>query len=328
MSGVVSDSAFPESPSGRDAWILSHRPNLDELRRSLPVDRPGAWMWEVEPGGLEGDRRVLTVFLTNRECPWRCLMCDLWQQTRPDRVPVGAIPQQIDFALNAAGPVSRGAMLKLYNAGSFFDPGAIPISDHGAIAERCRGFETVVIECHPSLVDERVERFAELIRPVRLEVAMGLETVHPEVLPRLNKRMTPDGFSSATKRLVAAGISVRAFVLVQPPFLPAAQAVAWAARSAEFAFAAGVSVVALIPTREGNGALEALRRSGDFNPPTMTLFEDAVDAVHRRGGGRILADLWDLERFSDDPTTFAARRDRLDSMNRCQQLLPRIPVGG
>ncbi len=285
-------------------------------------------MWESEPGDLAVERPVLTVFLTNRECPWRCLMCDLWQKTRPDRVPIGAIPRQIDFALNAAGTIPSGAMLKLYNAGSFFDPGAIPAADHAAIAERCRGFETVVIECHPSLVDERVERFAERIRPARLEVAMGLETVHPEVLPRLNKRMTPDDFARAAKSLVTADISVRAFVLVQPPFLPATEAVTWAVRSAEFAFACGVSVIALIPTREGNGALEALRRLGDFNPPTLALFEDAVDAVHRSGGGRILADLWDLERFSDDPTTFALRRDRLDAMNRCQKILPRIPLGG
>jgi hypothetical protein len=25
------------------------------------------------------------ILLTNKECPWRCLMCDLWKNTRPGR---------------------------------------------------------------------------------------------------------------------------------------------------------------------------------------------------------------------------------------------------
>ncbi len=40
-----------------------------------------------------------TVFLTNRECPWRCLMCDLWRNTTIETVPAGAISGQIDYAL-------------------------------------------------------------------------------------------------------------------------------------------------------------------------------------------------------------------------------------
>ena len=36
----------------------------------------------------------------------------------------------------------------------------------------------------------------------RLEIAMGLETVHPEVLRRLNKRMTLDDFERATTFLL------------------------------------------------------------------------------------------------------------------------------
>ena len=46
------------------------------------------------------------VFLTNRECPWRCVMCDLWKNTLAESVPIGAIPAQIDFAL-ARLPATR-----------------------------------------------------------------------------------------------------------------------------------------------------------------------------------------------------------------------------
>ena len=79
---------------------------------------------------------VATLFLTNRECPFRCLMCDLWRNTTDTRVPPGAIPQQIDYAL-ARLPAARH--IKLYNSGNFFDHQAIPPEDYAAIAERVRG---------------------------------------------------------------------------------------------------------------------------------------------------------------------------------------------
>jgi uncharacterized Fe-S cluster-containing MiaB family protein len=55
---------------------------------------------------------------------------------------------------------------------------------------------------------------------VRLEVAMGLETVHPDALERLHKRMTVDQFADAASRLVRSGVTVRVFLLIAPPFVP------------------------------------------------------------------------------------------------------------
>ena len=43
--------------------------------------------------------RAATLFLTGSECPWRCVMCDLWRYTTLEDTPVGAIPHQIADAL-------------------------------------------------------------------------------------------------------------------------------------------------------------------------------------------------------------------------------------
>ncbi len=318
-------ASYPATPGERDAWIMGHRPNLDPQRAALLLDRPAGTLIEEEPDERGNLQRSLTVFLTNRECPWRCLMCDLWQHTTLHSVPVGAIPRQIDSALTAA----EGAFdqLKLYNAGSFFDAGAIPTADHPAIADRCRNFSRLVVECHPSLVGERILRFRDQLETTRLEIAMGLETAHPDVLAKLNKRMTSEDFARAATFLRTHGIDLRVFLLVKPPFLNDASALEWAVRSVEFAFASGANVVSLIPTRLGNGALEALARSGDFAPPALSLYEQAVDAAFAQvqGRGRLFADLWDLERFSDEPSTFPQRYARLEEMNRRQRVLPRIP---
>ena len=63
-----------------------------------------------------------------------------------------------------------------------------------------RGFERVIVECHPAFVSERCVAFRHLLGG-RLEVAMGLETAHPEVLEKLNKRMTLEQFAAAASFL-------------------------------------------------------------------------------------------------------------------------------
>jgi radical SAM enzyme (TIGR01210 family) len=249
-------------------------------------------------------------------------MCDLWRQTTLESVPPGAIPRQIEFALSLV-PGAPG--VKLYNAGSFFDPGAIPEVDLPRIAELLRSRERLIVECHPKLVGPKVTRFAKSLGTVRLEVALGLETAHPPTLERLNKGMTLEDFSEAVGFLRSAEVDVRAFVLVRPPFLDETEAAYWAAESARFAFDAGATVVSLIPTRLGNGALDALAAEGRFSEPGLGLVEEAMDRALGLGRGRVFCDLWDLERFGKSAPGFAERRARLESMNRAQRVLPRIP---
>ncbi|MBN8247570.1 MAG: radical SAM protein [Verrucomicrobia bacterium] len=320
----MSSTEDPGGESGaggsRGAWILERRPDLSAQRRALPVDRPQGWIEEWEPDATGSPQRFLTVFLTNRECPWRCLMCDLWRHTTLDPVPSGAIPQQIRVArASVSGPYG----LKLYNAGSFFDPGAIPVEDHPEIARILRDCRRVVVECHPRLVGPRVTAFARRLAPGALEVAMGLETANPEVLAKLNKGMTVADFVAAAGFLRDAGIGVRAFILVKPPYLDAAAALDWAVRSAQVAFESGADVVSLIPTRGGPGVLDDLARLGDFSEPTLDLFEAAVEGALSLRMGRVFADLWDLQRFGGGRTDFPARKSRLAAMNAGQRVLPR-----
>src|SRR3954471_2896439 len=79
----------------RDRWILERRP----ARNLLDPWRPYAFLVERE-AGVGGELvEVATLFLTNRECPYRCLMCDLWRNTLEETVPEGAVAAQIAFAL-------------------------------------------------------------------------------------------------------------------------------------------------------------------------------------------------------------------------------------
>jgi radical SAM enzyme (TIGR01210 family) len=310
-------SLYPETAAERDRWILSQRPE----RHVLNPRQPYAFLVEEERAASGEVVPVATIFLTNRECPWRCLMCDLWRNTLTESVPAGAIPEQIEFAL-ARLPTAR--QIKLYNSGSFFDVHAIPPEDYGAIAADVACFDRVIVESHPSLVGDRCLRFRDLLS-APLEVAMGLETVHPTALERLNKRMTLEQFVGAADRLRQNAIDLRVFILVQPPFVRKDEALHWSQRSLDFAFNCGATAATLIPTRAGNGATDRLMQSGDFVPPGLQTVENALEYGIDIKRGRVFVDLWDIQRVATCPQCREQRIARLASMNRSQQPGSAVP---
>lgn len=299
-----------------DSDILALRP----VKRRLDPWKPYAYF--VEPERMASGRveDVATLFLTNKECPFHCTMCDLWKSTLDERVPLGAIPAQIEYALERL-PAAKH--IKLYNAGNFFDAQAIPPEDHSAIIERVQHFETVIVENHPRMTDEKCVRFRDRLG-TRLEVALGLETIHPEILPRLNKRMTIEDFDRATDLLVQHSIDVRAFILLKPPWLSEQDGVEWAIRSLTHAFSRGVGCCSVIPTRAGNGFMDQLQTSGEFLPPTIASLEDVMERGLAISSGRIFVDLWDAQKFCDCPQCGQMRIERLHRMNLSQQTESRI----
>lgn len=276
----------------------------------------------VEPE-RQADGRVLdvaTIFLANRECPFRCVYCDLWRHTLDEPTPAGAVPRQMDVALARLPPAS---VVKLYNSGNFFDAAAIPPSDWPAIADRVQPFERVIVENHPLLTDERALRFRDRLGSP-LEIAMGLETVHPEVLAQMNKRMTLDDFARAARFLVKHDIALRAFVLLRPPFLSEDEGIEWALKSIHFAFDVGATCVSVIATRAGNGAMDQLQADGWFSPPKLSSLEHVLASGIETQRGRVFADTWDVARFADCSRCATARVERLRQMNLSQTILPQV----
>jgi len=306
-------------PVFSDEEILAARP----ARNPQDPWQPYAFFVEPERADRGHIEDVATVFLTNRECPFRCLMCDLWKNTLTDSVPPGAISAQIDHALSRLPPAAH---LKLYNSGNFFDPGAIPPGEYPAILDRAAGFRTLIVENHPRLCGARLFDFHEQLqsRGVQLEVALGLETIHPDVLPRLNKQMTTDDFADAARRLRSAGIRLRCFILLKPPFLDEREGVEWALKSIDFAFDHGVSCCAVIPTRDGNGLMEQLARLGHYEPPQFCSMEEVLERALAEPRGRVFMDVWDAGRFTNCEACAPQRIERLRRMNLSQRIEPAV----
>ena len=152
------DGSVPETSLCPDAGVSRQRQRARPLRPRSAARDPAA----ATPGATrasssrtsDGDdghiARTATVFLTGRECPWRCAMCDLWQYTTADDTPRGAIPAQVAAAREELRAASEDVtLLKLYNAGSFFDPRAVPEPDYDDVAAALAGLARVVVESHP-----------------------------------------------------------------------------------------------------------------------------------------------------------------------------------
>ncbi len=304
-------------PFYKDAEILAARPP----RNVLDPRRPYAFLVESEQNAHGKVVDVATLFLTNRECPFRCLMCDLWKNTLTESVSPGDIPAQIRWALKQLPPARE---IKLYNSGNFFDRKAIPPADYPAIAELVRGFETVIVENHPNLCGDLCRRFRNLIAPAQLEIAMGLEACHPEVLARLNKRMTLNDFDRAADFLQESGIHLRVFLLLKPPYLEEAEAVEWTLRSLRYAFDRGAGCCSVIATRAGNGIMDLLQAQGHFSPPRGASLEHVLEEGLQQQRGRVFVDLWEVEPFFDCAHCRSQRIERLREMNLRQNVLPPV----
>lgn len=299
-------------------------PSAEDRRlRALRPPKPAVDVWRpldvvVEKERLPGGRIAAstTLFLAGRECPFTCVFCDLWRFTTDAPTPQGAIPEQIRLGLERAADLEQAVhtdgprLVKLYNASNFFDSGSVPKADDAEIARRVADFDRVVVECHARLVGRRCFEFAERVDG-RLEVAMGFETAHPDAFRRLNKGADLQDLRRASTALKAAGLGLRAFLLLDPPFVPVSERRAWLLRSVEDALDQGASTVWLIPMRGGSTEMSRLEAQGDFTPPTLERIEEAFDEARRLDPEAVRLDTWDLAGLTTDPDRDGARLERL-----------------
>jgi hypothetical protein len=294
---------------------------VDRRIRGLRSPKLAVDPWHAHGTEIDEERRpngkierALTIFLAGAECPFTCSFCDLWRWTIAGPTPPGALPAHLRSALESLKGSAPPDRLKLYNASNFFDTRAVPADDVPTIASLTAHFAGLTVESHASMVGATTLELAGQIAG-RLEVAVGLETIHPTASTQLNKRLELTTFERAADFLARHEIDLRVFVLLGAPHIPVAESVEWTVRSVEYAVRRGASVVSIIPVRGGNGELERLQSLGLFTPPTLSQLEAALDRCLTFAPAVVAADLWDAERLVDCSACGPARIDRLRRIN-------------
>lgn len=306
--------------------------NLSAADRRIRALRPPRQ--QVDPytafgSTVEQERRpdgtieqTLTVFLAGAECPFTCSFCDLWRYTIDGPTPPGALAHQLRSVLESVD-IPRIDRLKLYNASNFFDPRAVPAQDVHEIAELARGFRYVTVESHASTIGERALTFTAEIG-ARVEVALGLETIHPLASRQLNKKLDLTRFDRAVGFLRDNDIDVRVFALLGAPHVPRAESIDWTVRTVEHAAERGAAVISVIPVRPGNGELERLGALGEFFPPSLRDLEEVIARCAHLTPAVVAADLWDVEGLAAPECCRSLRGQRLRRWNLDGNLAPRV----
>ena len=197
------------------------------------------------------------------------------------------------------------------------------MEDLPRIAALAQPFSAVTVESHANTVGPLTVEFAELLA-AKLEVAIGLETIHPLAAEHLNKRLEVSRFDRAAAFLAEHEWDLRVFVLLGVPYVPDEDSIEWTFRSAEYAAACGAKRIALIPVRGGNGEMERLEALGYFTPPTLVQLESALERCLKLAPALVSADLWDVERLPACGTCRERRIHRLRQMNLSGRFEPPV----
>lgn len=287
------------------------------IARPAPADADVAIEREIEifPDGRP--RTIGTAFLRNGRCPLACVYCALYRQAGDAPVDGPEIAAQIRNA-RARLPEAKG--WKLYNASSLFEPRSIRQSDAdlAAIAGSVADLDLVVVEAR----SEQAARAPAFAREIggHLEVAIGLEVADDGLLRRLGKPTTIARFCEAAAILRDHDVLLRAFVLVQPPFVRGEDAAALARATFDLAVSAGARVVSLLPVVSEHAPMERLRASGDFREISAQDYFAIVSSCVARGGALVLAVPSALARLPGCETCRGARVAALEELNQTGRL--------
>lgn len=258
--------------------------------KRLPSQLEAVWKEKDLVDGKVAD--ALVMIMRTSGCCWAktggCTMCGYRTASLPE-VTADDLNKQIDQALSRFDNVP---FVKIYTSGSFFDEREIPAAVRDRIFQEFGGCRRILAESRPEFLT------ADTVgsMPKSMTVALGLESANEEVLRTcINKGFTAQQSKAAGERLKAAGLGVRTYLLLKPPFLTEDAAIADTVASARFAdsFSDEISVN---PLNIQHGTyVERLWKRGEFRSPwiwsLIEVMKQLSGTVHARlmsspsGGG-------------------------------------------
>ena len=195
-----------------------------------PSDLETLWKESDMSDGRKVDAMV-AIMRTNG-CVWAktggCTMCGYRTASLND-VTVDDLMSQVDKMMSR---YKGEPFVKIYTSGSFLDENEIPVPVRERIFREFAGCERLLFESRPEFITEEV--LATL--PKNVTIALGMETSDPEVMEKcIRKGFTPDDSQRVGRMIKAAGLKVRTYLLLKPPFMQESRAIDSAVESVLFA---------------------------------------------------------------------------------------------
>jgi archaeosine synthase beta-subunit len=278
-----------------------------------------AWTEDEFLDGKPVKAKVL--ILRTRGCTWDyqhgCTMCGYFNDTAHRKVTAEQLIAQYQ---RLEPQLKDEQVLKIYTGGSFTDPAEVfPEAQDAILSAASRKVKKITVEARPEYCPtDRMKHIAQLVgaNGCTFEVGIGLESSSDLVChTAINKGYGFAEFVEAAKNCRAAGVKVKAYLLLKPPFLTEDETVEDIVQSIKDA-APYSDILSVNPTNVQKFTLvEKLFENREYRPPWLW----SVVEVLRRGkpfaGQAIL---------KSDPVGGGQRRGA-HNCGRCdQELLKRI----
>jgi archaeosine synthase beta-subunit len=230
--------------------------------KRLPSELETLWKEKDLSNGKVVDAMVM--IMRTSGCCWAktggCTMCG-YRQASVREVTVEDLNKQIDQAISK---YKGEPFVKIYTSGSFLDEKEIPGSVRDRILNEFSGCERILVESRPEFITPGTLS----VMPKTMTIALGMESADPDVLSiSINKGFTQEDSRRAGMAIKDAGLNVRTYLLLKPPFMTERMAINDVVRSARFAdpFSDEVSINPLNVQR--GTYVERLWRRGEFRSP-------------------------------------------------------------
>jgi len=229
---------------------------------------------------------AMVMIMRTNGCAWAkkggCSMCG-YRSASVRGVTEEDLMGQVDQAVSQYGGEK---FVKIYTSGSFLDDNEVPPAVRTRIFREFSGAERILFESRPEFVGDEV--LSSLPRTVT--IALGLESSNDDVLEKsINKGFTSEDSRLAAVRIRNAGLKVRTYLILKPPYLKESAAINDAVASVMFAddFSDEISINPLNVQR--NTLAERLWKRGEYRPPWIWSLVEVLRSCAGKTRSRLMS---------------------------------------
>lgn len=246
-------------------------------------------VWQ-EYDTLNGKKtKSLTIIIQTTGCRWAhhsgCTMCGYFRDSLPEGIDETQVMSQIDTALERYAGES---IIKIFTSGSFLDSKEISFDTQQKILKEIAkrtDVKKISIESRPEYVTDQIEELAQTIKPIALEVSIGLESANDHVLKKsINKGFLFNDWLKAAKCIDEHNLNLKTYILIKPPFLTEREAIEDCVKSAEKILDLS-TIISFNPVNiHSYTVVEWLWKRGEYQPPWLWSVLSILKDVHNFEG--------------------------------------------
>jgi radical SAM enzyme (TIGR01210 family) len=241
-----------------------------------PTDEPAAsWAGIDLVNGVQ--TKTLTIIFKSAGCRWGkaggCTMCGYVYDCASEPPTLEDYNSQLARAMKKAEKFSE-LMVKIFTSGSFLDEQEVPQEARDSILKTLADDPRVIkvlVETRPNFVTEgNVQDCMRILKNKPFELAFGLETSSDRIRKdSINKGFTFKGFVRAAEIAKKHGVTVKAYLMLKPPFLSERQALEDIVRSIDDAAPYADTISINLCNVQKGTLVEALWEKGQYRPPWL-----------------------------------------------------------